>query len=106
MLLDNIIKNLQIIPLKNNSLRNKVLKYLSFKSRIYCGRSQSQYDISLTRRSVTLDPPWILTDYKITAYPVELTKETMIWKLRVEYRVGSGIDFGCSGSKIPDPTQP
>ena len=46
----------------------------------------------------------LLSDYNITAYPVELTegdpKETMILNF------GSGIDFLCSGSKIPDPTQP
>ena len=45
MLLDNTILNLQIIPLKNKSLSNKVLKRLSFKLRIYCGQSQSQYTI-------------------------------------------------------------
>ena len=33
-------------------------------------------------------------------------KETMFCKLWVGYRVGSGIDFGCSGSEIPDQTQP
>ena len=31
-------------------------------------------------------------------------KKIMCQELRVGYRVGSGIDFGCSGSKIPDPT--
>ena len=45
MVLDNIIFNLQIIPLKNKSLINKVLKYFAFKLRIYCGQFQSQYTI-------------------------------------------------------------
>ena len=45
MLLDNKIVNLQIIPLKNKSLSNKVKNILSFKLRIYCGQSQAQYTI-------------------------------------------------------------
>ena len=35
-----------------------------------------------------------------------IPQEIMFRELWVGYRVGSGIDFGCSGSKIPDPTQP
>ena len=53
MLLDNIVLNLQIIPLKNKSMSNKVFKYFSFKLRIYCGQSQSQYTIRPIRPANT-----------------------------------------------------